>query len=66
MSAGNNPPAKPRTAELPPEGKPSPLSSDPEVRMDKVEKIRRAVQRGAYKVPASKVAAKILDEMRRK
>jgi flagellar biosynthesis anti-sigma factor FlgM len=39
---------------------------DPEVRMDKVAKIREAVLSGKYKVPASKVAAKILDDMRRK
>lgn len=38
---------------------------DPEVRMDKVEKIREALQRGEYNVPASKVAAKILEDMRR-
>lgn len=37
-----------------------------EVRMDKVEKVKEAVQRGEYKVPASEVAAKILEEMRRK
>lgn len=41
-------------------------SPDPEVRMDKVAKIRDAVLSGKYKVPASKVAAKIIDDMRRK
>jgi flagellar biosynthesis anti-sigma factor FlgM len=41
-------------------------TADPEVRMDKVAKIREAVLSGKYKVPASKVAAKIIDDMRRK
>lgn len=49
-------------------GRPEPVQQtpDPEVRMDKVAKIREAVLSGKYKVPASKVAAKILDDMRRK
>lgn len=34
--------------------------------MEKVAKIREAVLSGKYKVPAAKVAAKMLDEMRRK
>ena len=41
-------------------------SPDPEVRMDKVEKIKEAIERGKYKVPAAEVAAKILDDMRRR
>lgn len=44
----------------------SPNPSEAEVRMDKVEKVKEAVQRGEYRVPASDVAAKILEEMRRK
>lgn len=47
-------------------GQPVHQSSDPEVRMDKVERIREAIQRGEYKVPAPKVAAKILEDMRRR
>lgn len=46
--------------------KPVQQSPDPEVRMEKVAKIREAVLSGKYKVPAAKVAAKMLDEMRRK
>ena len=47
-------------------GEPVQESADPEVRMDKVAKVREAVLSGKYKVPASKVAAKIIDDMRRK
>lgn len=47
-------------------GQPAHASPDPEVRMDKVEKIKEAIERGKYKVPASDVAAKILEDMRRR
>lgn len=47
-------------------GKPAHTSTDPEVRMDKVEKIKEAIERGTYKVPASEVAAKLLEDMRRR
>ena len=69
MAAGKKSPARPirgraKVACRPGEPPETPL--DPEVRMDKVEKIRKALTRGEYKVPASKVAAKILEDMRRK
>ncbi|HKR27228.1 MAG TPA: flagellar biosynthesis anti-sigma factor FlgM [Acidobacteriaceae bacterium] len=67
MAAGRKSPAG---ARLSPKrrkaGKPAHSSPDPEVRMDKVEKIKEAIERGKYNVPASEVAAKLLEEMRRR
>lgn len=37
--------------------------SDPDVRMDKVSMVRAALAAGAYSVPASAVASKLVDAM---
>jgi flagellar biosynthesis anti-sigma factor FlgM len=67
MAAGKRSPAERRSSRARRGDPKTPQSSaDPEVRMDKVEKIREAVLNGKYKVPASKVAARIMDDMRRK
>ena len=69
MAGRKSPPGAPASAKprkQPAQAAKSQPPSDPEVRMDKVEKIREALQRGGYKVPATKVAAKILEEMRRR
>lgn len=73
MPAGKKSPARARpirgrtkASSRPEEHLPPQNPLDPEVRMDKIEKLRDAVQRGDYKVPASEVAAKILEEMRRR
>lgn len=67
MAAGKRSPAERRSSRGK-RGAPNSLqpSGDPEVRMDKVTKIREAVLSGKYKVPASKVAEKLIDEMQRK
>lgn len=71
MAAGRKTPAGARLSAkrrkaLSEKHQPAHTSPDPEVRMDKVEKIKEAIERGDYKVPASDVAAKILEEMRRR
>lgn len=38
---------------------------DADVRVEKVAKVREGIASGKYRVSASKVAAKVLDEMRR-
>jgi len=38
-------------------------ASEPDVRMDKVASIQRALQAGAYQVPAEKVAEKVISSM---
>lgn len=63
--AGARPSPKRRKA-LSEKRQPAQTSPDPEVRMDKVEKIKEAIERGKYKVPAADVAAKILEDMRRR
>lgn len=65
--AGARPSAKRREAPaLSGKRQPAHASPDPEVRMDKVEKIKEAIERGKYKIPAAEVAAKILEDMRRR
>lgn len=38
---------------------------DADVRVEKVARVREAIASGKYRVSASKVAAKVMDEMRR-
>jgi len=39
------------------------LEDIPDIRVDRVEQLKKAIQRGAYRVDSEKIAQKILEEL---